>query len=317
MSRLFHITLIVLTVVSSPLLVVYIFSSFAMTPVGGGLGLLLGAIYTLLWIIVLRSSAAWPRAGWWWIVASLMWGAGVSFLIVLAAGLPIFDLLEKLGWTFTFASWGGAYPEEIAKAVGVAVILLSFRRLNRPWHGFITGGMIGLGFEVFENLLYGSYGALLDANSDLTGVLVTWGARGFLGPGLHVVFSAIAGWGVGLALFMADRSPWWRWGVAVFWTFLAFAFHFGWNLMWGSQTAQLTNMAVVAALMYPVFIYLYVHCHRAAKHDDTQVVLPGLITSLAGLEAYRRSLGPTSVSPAGGVSAPGARVRGTTEVSST
>ncbi|MGP6175062.1 PrsW family intramembrane metalloprotease [Corynebacterium sp. A21] len=292
MSRLFHLTLIVLTVISIPLLGFYILTSIFMSPVGGGLGLLLGAIYTLLWIIVLRSSAAWPRAGWWWIVASLLWGAGVSFLIVMATGLPIFNLMEKLGWTFTFASWGGAYPEEIAKAVGVAVILLSFRRLNRPWHGFIIGGMVGLGFEVFENLLYGSFGAVLDANSDLNGVFFTWFYRGVIGPGLHVVFSATAGWGVGLALFMAGRSAWWRWGVAVFWTFLAFAFHFGWNLMWGSSTAQGISMIVVALLMYPVFIYLYVRCHRAAKHDDTQVVLPEMITSLAGLEAYRRSLGP-------------------------
>lgn len=290
MSRLFQLTLIVLVLLSLPLLMVDLFSSVILSPVGGGLGIILGLVYALLWIFILRVSAAWPRAGWWWLVSSLLWGGGVSFLVVLLSGLPILELAEKFNLTFTLASWGGAYPEELGKALGVAVILFSFHRLTRPWHGFITGALVGLGFEVMENIPYGAYGALLNPNSDLDGALITWLSRVVLGPGLHVAFTALAGWGVGLAIFTAQRSTLWRWAVALFWVLIAFALHFAWNLMWEDPRFQLVTMAVVAVLLYPLFIWLYRRCHRLAKQDATQVELPVMITSLVGLEAYRRSL---------------------------
>lgn len=311
MSRLFHITLIILVLLGLPMLLIDIFSSVAISPVGGGLGLVFGVLYGLLWILILRASAAWPGAGWWWLSASLLWGGGVSFLLVVIGGLPIFEVAEKLNWTLTLASWGGAYPEEIGKSLGVAVILLSFRRLTRPWHGFITGAVVGLGFEVMENLPYGAYGGILDPNSDLDGALITWVSRIVLGPGLHVAFSAIAGWGIGWAIFAARRSALWRWSVASLWVFLAFAFHFTWNLMWEDYRLQLVTMAVVAVLMYPLFIWLYWTSHRLAKQDPTQVALPVMITSLAGLAAYRRSRDTPARAPVTVADRPGDQAAGT------
>ncbi|MGD7002276.1 PrsW family intramembrane metalloprotease [Corynebacterium halotolerans] len=287
MSRLFHITLIVLTVLGVPILLFFTFSNFLVSGIAAGVGMVFAVVYTAFWLVVLRVNAAWPRAGFWWVIASMLWGAGVSFLVVMIAGLPVLELMDKLGWTFVTASFGGAYPEEIVKALGVAVILLSFRRLNRPWHGFLTGALIGLGFEVVENLLYGTFGALMNPNSDLAGVLGIWALRVVAGPGLHVIFTALAGWGIGLALFRAGRSLSWRWTVAVAWTLLAFALHFAWNLMWESTTAQVIAMVVIALIMYPVAIWLYVHCHRSARNDGSQVVLPGLLTNLTALQHYR------------------------------
>lgn len=287
MSRLFHITLIVLTVLGLPILLFFSLSNFIASGTAAAVGILFAVIYTCIWLLILRFNAAWPRAGFWWVAASFLWGAAVSFLVVMIAGLPLLELMDNLGWTFVTASFGGAYPEEIVKALGVAVILLSFRRLNRPWHGFITGALIGLGFEVFENLLYGTFGALLHPNSDLAGVLQMWASRVGLGPGLHVLFTAFAGWGVGLALFAAGRSLRWRWAVAVGWTLIAFALHFAWNLMWESTVAQVVTMIVVGLVMYPLAIWLYIHCHRRAVRDDSQIVLTGLITNFRDLAEYR------------------------------
>lgn len=288
MSKLFHITLIVLAALSVPVLLFYTFSTLIASVEAALLSVGFGIIYTIVVILIFRWSAVWPRAGAWWLTACLVWGAGVSFLVVMISGLPLLALMENLGWTFVTASFGGAYPEEIVKALGVAVILLSFRQLTRPWHGFATGAMIGLGFEVFENLLYGTFGAMMDPNSDVLGVIQIWLVRVFAGPGLHVVFTALIGWGIGLALFTAGRSTAWRWGVAVGWIFIGFAFHFAWNLMWEETVMQLINMAVVAVFMYPLFIWVWVHAHRSARRDPSQVTIPLPLMNFAELEGYRR-----------------------------
>lgn len=297
MSRLFHITLIVLAAIGLPVLLFFTFSNFLASPVAAGMGLLFVVVYGTLWLLLLRVNAAWPRAGLWWVISCLLWGAGVSFLVVVISGIPLMALMDNLGWTFVSASFGGAYPEEIIKAVGVAVILLSFRRLNRPWHGFLTGALIGLGFEVFENLLYGTFGAMMHPNSDLAGVLQIWGLRIVAGPGLHVIFTAFAGWGIGLAIFAAGRSLRWRWGTAIGWTLLAFALHFVWNLLWEEPIMQLINILVVAIIMYPLAIWLYLRCHRSARADEGQVEMTHLLTNTGELAEYRRRY-PARVSAA-------------------
>lgn len=296
MSRLFHITLIVLAVLSVPVLLFYTLSTLIASVEAAVLGVGFGIIYTIVVILLFRWSAVWPRAGAWWLTACLVWGAGVSFLVVMVSALPLLELMENLGWSLVMASFGGAYPEEIVKALGVAVILLSFRQLNRPWHGFATGAMVGLGFEVFENLLYGSFGAMLDPNSDLAGVIQIWIVRVFAGPGLHVVFTALMGWGIGLALFTAGKSSAWRWGVAAGWVFIGFALHFAWNLLWESTVMQLVNMAVVAVIMYPLFIWVWVHAHRSARRDPSRVSTPLPLMNFAELEHHRRlTQGSTAV----------------------
>ncbi|QNE88651.1 PrsW family intramembrane metalloprotease [Corynebacterium incognita] len=61
---------------------------------------------------------------------------------------------------------GGAYPEELAKALGLFLLLVTFRELHRPWHGFLGSAVVGLGFETAEYIFYGFMGALTDPVSD-------------------------------------------------------------------------------------------------------------------------------------------------------
>ena len=151
MSRLFRITLILLTVLGTPVfLYFFIGMNLFFSPVGAVLGIVFGVTYVLLVVWLLSRSPMWPEssgAGWRWVVASLLWGAGVSFTFVMVGGVPIITITNRLDMTLFAASFGGAYPEEIAKFLGVGVILFSFRALNRPWHGLMTGAVIGLGFE--------------------------------------------------------------------------------------------------------------------------------------------------------------------------
>lgn len=283
MSRLFRASLIALTVIGVPVLLYFMGTNFLISWVGALLGVGLGALYLVLVLWLFSRSPMWPGrggAGWKWVAGSLLWGGGVSFALVMIGGLPIMALTERLGWKIVSASFGGAYPEEISKVLGVGVILFAFRGLNRPWHGLMTGALIGLGFEVTENIMYGAFGALLDPNTDLSGSLDVWGVRVFAGPGLHIVFSALAGWGLGLAVFVAGRSRAWRFGVAGWWLFVAFALHFAWNLLWPREAWLIANYLVVSAVMYPLVIVVWVRAHRMAKADTSYAYSPAPVTTV-------------------------------------
>ncbi|GAB2503123.1 hypothetical protein CATRI_00705 [Corynebacterium atrinae] len=272
MSMLFRVTLIISVVLGVPIMLYFVASNFFASLVGGSLGAVFLVLYCLLVGLLLRLSPMWPEkagAGWKWVMSCIVWGGGVCFVFVFLAGLPVISLVNKAGWDLLEASFGGAYPEEIAKFLGVGVILFAFRGLNRPWHGFMTGALVGLGFEAVENAMYGAFGAALDANSDTTGALYMWGLRLVAGPGLHIVFTALAGWGLGLALFTANKSTAWRWATAGGWLFLAFALHFAWNLMWPTNVLLIVNYVVVAAVMYPIFIWVWLKAHRLCKADTS------------------------------------------------
>lgn len=272
MSMLFRVTLIISVILGLPIIIFYLASNFVASAVGASLGIVFLLLYCLLVVWLLSLSPMWPDragAGWKWVASCLIWGGGVSFIFVLIAGFPLTSLVDKAGWDLVAASFGGAYPEEIAKFLGVGVILFAFRSLNRPWHGLMTGALVGLGFEALENALYGAMGATLDTNSDTAGVLFLWGVRLVVGPALHIVFTALAGWGLGLALFTANKSTAWRWMTAGWWLFVAFALHFAWNLMWPSNVLLIVNYIVVAAVMYPIVIWVWVRAHRLCKADTS------------------------------------------------
>lgn len=269
MNRLFAITLGICTALGAIAVLFNLLNALVISPAALGIGVGLGLGYVLLIVGLLRLSPMWPRGAYLWVLPALLWGAGVSFGVVMLLGAPLSDIPAKLGWELVEASLGGAYPEEFAKALGVVMILLSFRRLNRPWHGLIVGAVVGLGFETIENLLYGVNGAILDPNSDASGALSLWALRLLAGPFLHIVFTAIAGWGIGVALYTAEVSWAWRVGRALGWFLVAFGLHFGWNLIYGSEIAQIINMIVVALVMYPLAVWLLIRGHRQARRDDT------------------------------------------------
>ncbi|MFP7365181.1 PrsW family intramembrane metalloprotease [Corynebacterium callunae] len=296
MSKYFRITLWVLMVASTPMLFLS-FSSFALIDLAASaVGLLFSALYLVIVMWLLSITPLWPdfksyrrlpdgtkRKGqgstFLWVFSSLWWGACVAVGIVMLMGLSVFDLMDKLNWDFVSMSFAGAYPEEIAKALGVAIILLRFRQLNRPWHGFVTGALVGLGFEVNENILYGATGAMFDPNSDMAGVLVMWQYRTLAGPLIHTLLTGFAGYGIALAFFTARKSVAWRIGVAAVGLGIAFVLHFSWNLLWESYTAQIINIVVISLIMYPLAAFIIWRSWKESRDDQTYAYAPGAITT--------------------------------------
>lgn len=277
------IIILILGLVSIPLTLSSAIMYLVLVPDFIGIGMLFAALYLLVGTFIFRASPMWPRAGWLWYCSSLLWGGSVSLLFVFLFAGSISSLMDKFGLELVSASFAGAYPEEIAKGLGVLLILYAFPQLHRPWHGFVTGGLVGLGFEVFENLLYGGLGGLNDPNTDFDGVLMTWILRSVAGPGLHVFLTAITGYAIGYALYTYGISRGRRIGVALGGLAIAFVLHFAWNLTWGNSLLQIINMIVVGGLLYGIALYLWIKAHTAAQADTGVIYMHQPIMDIAQL----------------------------------
>ncbi|HZK32273.1 MAG TPA: PrsW family intramembrane metalloprotease, partial [Corynebacterium sp.] len=245
-----------------------------------------------------RALPIWPvgGAGAGWVFACLLWGSGIAILASYLTGTAVMDLARLAGWEAAMFSFGGAYPEEIGKALGVVVILMTFRGLNRPWHGLATGALVGLGFEVSENIGYGAIFAPLDPSADWIGALLIWGLRTVAGPFLHILWTGLAGWGIGLALFTADRTPGWRARVSLIWLLIPFALHFAWNYTWGTMAMTILAWVVNALIFYPLSIWVFTRAIRLARSDASYSFTPHPMTRIADLPADILAL-PTAPDP--------------------
>ncbi|MDO5032583.1 PrsW family intramembrane metalloprotease [Corynebacterium sp.] len=229
----------------------------------------LGAVGVALW----RVSPMWVK-GAGWASASVLWGCTAAVSLAFIPGAPLMSTAATVGWDGAIMSWAGAYPEEFSKALGVLFILLSFRQLNRPWHGMVVGAMVGWGFEVYENFLYSVTGALMHPSSDWLGMLQMWGLRLLAGPGLHMCLTALAGYGIGWALFSAYKPLWWRLAVGFGTLAGSFLLHFAWNYMWDATWVMIVQYVLVAAVLYPTVIYAVLRGNRRARADTTYSYLP-------------------------------------------
>ena len=137
-------------------------------------------------------------------VAAVAWGFFVAGGVVALVGEDLQSLFDKLLGFDTSREWGPAFRapliEETMKYLGVVALALIPRvRLTRVIDGVYYGMLAGLGFVVSENIFF-SNEAIAAAGgqgigSEIFDVLVIRGIASL--PFSHVVFSAIAGAGVG------------------------------------------------------------------------------------------------------------------------
>ncbi|MHA2787774.1 PrsW family intramembrane metalloprotease [Corynebacterium sp. S7] len=287
MSRLFRTTMIVLLAVSVPLTIVTLIFQGVSSPIPTIVSYLIAAAYILICLAILRKTPLWPKwdtTGIWWVLCALFWGAGVSYSVAGAVGYSAIDLSLVLRWEDALMSFGGAWPEEAAKAIGVLFILMSFRRFNRPWHGFLVGMIIGLGFEALENAMYGSILGMYHPSSDMVGMLQGWGIRMVFLPFLHIAWTGAVGWAIGLALYSADHTLGWRVRVVAIYFVYAFACHFAWNYSLDDFTLFVVKNVIVGVVMYAVWIFVWLKAWRAAKNDRTYVFTREPLRSIADIE---------------------------------
>lgn len=290
----------------SMITVILMFITFAFqSPIGLLVGVPTAAIYLAIGLAIFRFTPMWPQPALGLTLAALGWGSGFAISAVFLVAGAWGDITTKLDIPAAEMSFSGAYPEEIIKAAGVMAFLLCFPQLNRPWHGFVVGGLIGLGFDTFENLGYAVIFGMLDPNSDAAGAASVWTLRIVAGPYLHVILSSIAGYGLALAMLSGKRTPTGapiglgrRLAYAIGGFAIAFLAHFMWNYQPDSVVVNTVVIVVVSLIIYPLFIAVWIHCYKEAKAEKASSTVAShgaeILGNRAG-EPYTATFAPGSI----------------------
>jgi hypothetical protein len=103
--------------------------------------------------------------------------------------------------------------------------------VNSVLDGVVYGAMVGLGFQIIEDIVYALGAVALAGRGDhVEPVITTFLLRGFLaGVWSHTLFGALAGAGIGYLVVRADRTWRTRLGVAMLAVLGAWASHVLWN----------------------------------------------------------------------------------------
>lgn len=103
-----------------------------------------------------------------------------------------YDALElaftSLPALFVYAVFGIGLTEELAKMLPFLIVVLRFKAFDEPLDGIVYGSFLALGFSLIENIHYVDF---LTRNEAI--------ARGFAGPLVHIVFTSVWAYHIGLA----------------------------------------------------------------------------------------------------------------------
>jgi len=211
-------------------------ASFAAYPRAATAAVVLFALYAVPVLLLLRAVGYCGRGSALTLATALGWGGLVATSAAIAGNAAVQDLLAKLASPETAATWGsaisGAGVEEIIKVLGVAAIALFVRpRFTGVVDGFVYGALVGLGFQVVENIVFALNAVAVAGEGDrVSPVVVTLLLRGFPG-GLwsHTLFTGLAGAGVAYAMTRRDRPMAVRLLAGSAGVVAAAAIHFLWN----------------------------------------------------------------------------------------
>ncbi|RDZ65837.1 PrsW family intramembrane metalloprotease [Haloferax sp. Atlit-12N] len=150
--------------------------------------------------------------------------------------------------------------EETVKLLAVRLYAYSHDSFNAVIDGAVYGAMAGLGFATIENALYITRNLTssgLDVGADGVGIIAAGGTitavRALAGPG-HVIYSAIAGYYLGLAKFNKENAG----PIVIKGLILAALVHATYNSTVGlgsSVIAGITGLGGLVAFLVYVIIY--------------------------------------------------------------
>jgi protease PrsW len=234
------------------------------------------------------------------LATAFAWGGLVSTSIAINGSGALHDLLAKLVSPEFAAAWGpavaGPAVEEIAKVLGVvAIVLVARTQVNSVLDGVVYGALVGLGFQVVEDIVYSVNAVVLAGRGDqVDPVIATFFLRGFLaGLWSHTLFGALAGAGVGYLVVRTDRVLRTRVATACLAVVGAWLCHFLWN---SPLLADGGGLGVLAGLLIKgvpplLTILLLVKMARAREADYYAAYLTALHDARVITPAEVRVLG--------------------------
>lgn len=226
--------------------------------VGGGVAF---AIYGGLWLLFLGAANRYTPESPKLLAAGFAWGFFVATaalaLTINGAVLSLYAKLFGQSWASDWAAGLTApFTEEAAKALGFVVLVgLAPRLIRSAYDAFVVGAFIGLGFQIWENILYVYQGAQRDfGTSESAAAIQVIGIRSLAGIASHALFSAIfctglfwlLGWG-------AERR---RVGAGLGLIVLAMVCHGVWDDLGAIGTKLLGSVGT--GVLMPVFLIIEV-----------------------------------------------------------
>ena len=240
--------------------------------------LLLAAVAIPVGVIVYRLDQFEPEPASL-IVVALLWGGVVALSFAAVANSSLLTFLQHVMPSGQVESWGAALvapiDEEFYKGAGLVMIYLMAREeIDGLMDGLVYGAMIGLGFQVMENIQYFIHAASQSGAGQIGAVVGTFFVRVLIaGLYSHMLFTGILGFG--FAYFVTRRAAPWahRAGVFALCMVLAWAAHFVWNSPWLDSLMQGGVGMFVAALVLKglPFLVLLVLLGVFARRRETQV----------------------------------------------
>ncbi len=188
------------------------------------------------------------------IAVAVIWGGVVAVTFGAIANSHMNGFLQHLIPARTVDAWAAALTapvnEELYKGLGLVLIYLMARReIDNVMDGLIYGAMIGLGFQVVENVQYfmvasaGRGGASSAVISSFFLRVVVSGLYS------HMLFSGFVGFGFAYFVTQRSRPLVRRTGVLIGCSFLAWAAHFVWNSPWMESLMARGAYGFVGALV--------------------------------------------------------------------
>lgn len=209
------------------------------------------------------------------LAVAFCWGGLVATSVSIPGSTALENLIAKLGSPGLAADWGAALAgptvEEIAKTLGVvAIVLIARSQVNSVLDGVVYGAMVGLGFQIVEDIVFAVGAVALAGQGDeIQPVITTFLVRGFLaGVWSHTLFGALAGAGIGYLVVSVDRGWPRRIGMAALALSGAWASHVLWNsplFREGLGNGAVALLAVLAFKGLPPLILILLLVRRA--HD--------------------------------------------------
>jgi protease PrsW len=240
--------------------------------------------------------------------AAFVWGAVAAIgAFALLGNDAVMSLYAKtFGASFAF-DWGAALTapidEELAKGAGILLLVtLAPRLIRSPFDGLIVGALVGLGFQISEDISYAFIGAA-NAFGDVGAAWTTIIARTLASIPSHWMYSGI--FGAGLVWFVGRPQVPARKGLGAGLMLTAMLMHGLWDAssaIGGDSVSAWLVPTTVALVLISVFVWIYqtaVPVEREwmreliAPEVKLGVVTPAELDALAGsrstLKSYLRA----------------------------
>jgi RsiW-degrading membrane proteinase PrsW (M82 family) len=235
---------------------VILHSAFVRFPVATAVAVVLFTLYAIPFWVFVGGLDYLEREPPVLLATAFAWGGLVATSLAVSGSAAMHNLIAKLSSPTFAAAWGpalvGPTVEELVKALGiVAIVLVAGAQLNSVLDGVVYGALVGLGFQVVEDVVFAVDAVAFAGGGDkVDPVVTTFLLRGFLaGLWSHTLFGALAGAGVGYLVVRADRSLGSRVGAALLALGGAWLCHFVWNSPLLADGLGYGGLGVLAALL--------------------------------------------------------------------